>query len=86
MGCDTTETQEQNYKNDIQLLCHLGIIFYEKEETQKQTVVKEFKSKYIFNLTHPVEKMLDYSGGYPEFTDDHKCLLKHHLSESMYEI
>lgn len=68
------------------MLCHLGIIFYEKEEIQQQVIVKEFKAKFIHNLTHPVAKMLEYKGGYPEFTELHKCLLKHHLTDTAYDI
>jgi len=29
--------------------------------------------------------MIEYSGGYPEWTDKHKCLVKKHMTKEMYE-
>lgn len=30
------------------------------------------------------KKILDYSGGFPEYTPKHKCLVKKHLTLEMY--
>jgi len=52
-----------NFKNDLQFLALLGIIFMEKDDTQHQTMIREYKNKFIKNLTNPPPKMIEYKGG-----------------------
>lgn len=59
MSIDTSETKELNFKNDYQFLALLGIIFMEKEDPSHQTMIKEFKHKFINNLSNPPPKMIE---------------------------
>jgi len=43
----------------MQFLTHLGIIFMEKEDTQGGVMNKEFKAKFINNLTNPPHKIVE---------------------------
>lgn len=63
MNIDTSDTKELNFKNDLQFLALLGIIFMEKDDTQHQTMIREYKNKFIKNLTNPPPKMIEYKGG-----------------------